>query len=424
MAENFIKRALNTLYTKSVTEVPQNVLYGDKLNVFETYFDWILGKGGEFSKYTKSYGENPLVYMVVNKIAFNSASIKRIAVNENGDEILNSKLLSILATPNEDDDEIEFRQKINEYLLLTGNAFIKIIKGEGMGVQLTVLHTPDVEIKINKIGDIVRYKYVLIDGTTVYYEVDDILHIKTSNVVNVRNSQVKYGLSPLQSAWIVVTSSMEKLKADASIFKSRGIIGILTSDSDTPMLDPERQRLQKSFDKDTSGADKFNKIHITSSRLKFLQTGMSPTDLRLLEGILSSLRLICGVFGMPSVLFNDNDSSTYNNISEAKITAFTDVYIPLAIKVDKELSKWLSNLLNISESLLIDKKSIEVLKSSTNEVAQSLSRIPTNVAQRAVETMTKDEVREHILGMDSLGTGGDELIGQANNTQSNDKESK
>ena len=420
MAQNIIQKALNAMTLKSVIPNAQSVTGSSGWTFIDSYFSWILGKGGAFSKYTASYGENPLVYMVVNKIARTTASLNRLIMLDDGTITDEGQLFDILSKPNEDDDEIEFRTKINEYLLLTGNAFIRIIRGEGMGQSLDVLVTQRTTIVCNKIGDIVRYDYTLFDGTVVPYEVEDILHIKTSNVVNVDGTQSKYGLSPLQSAWIVVTSSMEKLKADASIFKSRGIIGILSSDGDTPMLDPERERLQTEFDKGTGGADKYNKIHLTSSKLRFLQTGMSPTDLKLLEGILSSLRLICGVYGMPSVLFNDNDSSTYNNVAEAKTTAYTDVYIPLDEKVNKELSKWLGELLGFSEMLIVDRKAIDVLKASTNEVARSLSSVPTNVAQRAVEAMTMDEMREHILGLDEGIENGSELMGKAGATNTND----
>lgn len=409
MAENILQKALNVVTTKSVTPNTQSVLGSSGWNFIDSYFSWILGKAGAFGKYTKSYGENPLVYMVVNRIATTSASLKRVVRLEDGTIEENSTLLDILSKPNEEDDEIEFRTKIYEYLLLTGNAFVRMVRGEGMGQSLEVLKTQRVNIVCNSIGDVVRYDYTTYSGTIVPYTPEEILHIKTSNVVNIDGSNAKYGLSPMQSAWIVVSSSMEKLKADASIFKSRGIIGILTSDGDTPMLEPERERLQDQFDKDTGGADKFNKIHITTSKLRFLQTGMSPSDLKLLEGILQSLRLICGVFGMPSVLFNDTASSTYNNVTEAKKTAYTDVYIPLDEKVNKELSLWLGELLGLSGMIVVDRTSIEVLKSSTNEMAQALNNLSPLVANKVLENLTIDEIRE-IIDLEGVD-GGDTLAG-------------
>ena len=396
MGENIIKRALNSLVIKSITPNSSPEIGTNGLNLVDSFFSYWLGTGGSFSKYTKAYGENPLVYMVVKRIAFTSASIKRVLYDKDDKIVENSVLLDILHRPNEDDDEIEFREKINELLLLTGNCFIRIIRGEGgLGVELNVLLTQRMEIVCNDIKNIILYyQYTLPNGTIVRYEPEDVLHIKTSNIVNIDGVGIKYGLSPLQSAWIVVCSSMEKLKADASIFKSRGIVGILTTDTDTPMLDPERKRLQDEFDKSAGGAEKYNKINVSTTRLRFLQTGMSPTDLKLLEGILSSLRLICGVFGMPSVLFNDTESSTYNNVSEAKKSAYTDVYIPLANKVDKELSKWLSKQLGIEESIEIDLTSIEEIKQSTNEVAQALNNMSPLLANNVIQNLTINEIRE------------------------------
>jgi len=378
----------------------------------DEFFSYLLGTGSGFTKYTKAYGENPLVYMIVKKISFSTASIKRVMYNEEGEVVEGSVLLNLLRAPNSDDDEIEFREKINEFLLLTGNAFVRIIRGEGgLGVELEVLITPRVEIVCNEATNTVSgYQYTLPNGRIVNYGVDDVLHIKTSNVVNTGEGSIKYGLSPLQSAWIVVASSMEKLKADASIFKSRGIIGILTTDTDTPMLEPERDRLQTHFDNTISGAENYNKIKVSTSKLRYLQTGMSPTDLKLLDGILSSLRLLCGIYGMPSVLFNDTASSTYNNVESAKRTAYTDVYIPLANKVDKELSKWLSYHLGVDEYIEVDLTSIEEIKASTNEVAQALNNSQTNVSTKIMESMTRDEVRE-LVGLDELEEGGEELTG-------------
>ena len=412
MAENVFNRLIKRFQSKTISVNSTPSSHHQQLGLMDEFFSYLLGTGSGFTKYTKAYGENPLVYMIVKKISFSTASIKRVMYNEEGEVVEDSVLLNLLRAPNSDDDEIEFREKINEFLLLTGNAFVRIIRGEGgLGVELEVLITPRVEIVCNEATNTVSgYQYTLPNGRIVNYGVDDVLHIKTSNVVNTGEGSIKYGLSPLQSAWIVVASSMEKLKADASIFKSRGIIGILTTDTDTPMLEPERERLQTHFDNTISGAENYNKIKVSTSKLRYLQTGMSPTDLKLLDGILSSLRLLCGIYGMPSVLFNDTASSTYNNVESAKRTAYTDVYIPLANKVDKELSKWLSYHLGVDEYIEVDLTSIEEIKASTNEVAQALNNSQTNVSTKIMESMTRDEVRK-LVGLDELEEGGEELTG-------------
>lgn len=363
----------------------------------------------DFRKYLNAYGENPLLYMIVKKIAFNSASIKRVAVNENGDEIENSQVLDLLENPNSEQGQIEFLEYVNEYLNLTGNVFIRYIQGIGAGQELQALETDGVDIICNSRGDILYYEYTTPSGSLIRLEVEEVLHIKTSNVVNSKSDDIKYGLSPLQAAWVIIKSSSEKFNAEASIFKNRGIIGILTNRSDVPMLPKDRERLQKEFDREVGGSDRYNKIKISSTDLSYIQTGMSPTDLKLLEGIVSSLRQLCAIFGMPSVLFNDNDNSTYNNVHEAKVTAYNDVYIPLADKINEDLTKFINEKLGTTDKIVNDLNSIEEIKASQNEVLQAINQLDASSQRYVFSQMTADEVRM-LIGLNELQVG-DKVIG-------------
>ena len=365
-------------------------------------------------RYTDAYGDNPLVYIIVKKIAFTSASLNRVTVNEAGDEIPNGRLLEIINSPNSTQGRIEFLEEIKQYIKLTGNVFIRYVEGVGMGQELVVLKSQNVTINTDSTGNVISYTYRKPGNrsvTEVTYLVDEILHIKDPNVVNTSHDNVDYGLSPLQAAWIVVRSSSEKFTAEASIFKNRGIIGILSTSSDAPMSPKERKDLQESFDGEMGGADKYNKVKISSSKLNYIQTGMSPSDLKLLEGIVSSLRLLCSVYGMPSVLFNDNERSTFNNFEQAVKIAHNDVYIPLANKVDRELSRFLNTKLGTNEFLSVDLTSIEVIKGSTNEVAQALNSMSERLSVIAIQSMTDDEVRD-IIGLTKLPEG-QETIAQS-----------
>ena len=136
------------------------------------------------------------------------------------------------------------------------------------------------------------------------------------------------------------------------------------------MLPSERERLQKEYDAEMGGASKYNKVKVSSTKLSYMQTGMSPTDLKLLEGIVSSMRLICGLYGMPSVLFNDTANSSFNNYSTAVTVSYSDVYVPLANKIDAKLSAFLSSknssmkCSDISLSFKTEKSSIFIILSA------------------------------------------------------------
>ncbi len=388
---NIFKRIGNAITNKSVV-VPFSPTTATAFRFLGDFLSFSVG-AKDASIFTKSYGENPLVYSIVKKVSFKSASITRIVEDDKGETIENSKILELLKKPNKTQTQVDFLEEIKENLQLTGNAFVRFVKGIGMGEGLEVLITANVEVIVNNAGTPLHIRYTKPNGSRVIYDLEDIDQIRTSNVVAVDKTAVLYGLSPLSAGWIVVQSSSEKLKADASIFKNRGIIGILTNKSKVPMLGPEKERLQKELDDEVGGADKFNKIKISSSDLNYIQTGMSPTDLKLIEGLLKDLRLLCSIYGISSVILNDTANSTYNNVDSAKIDAYLDAYIPLAEKVDASLSIFLSKHLKVNETLKLDLTSIEVIKANTSALATALNNLSPLIVARVMEELSSEEVR-------------------------------
>ena len=387
---NIFKRWTNSLIKKEGSTIQLRSTDTSTFQVMGDFFSF--GKSNSSAdKFVKAFGENPLVYMIVNKIAFTSASIKRIVNDKNGNEIVNSRILELINNPNPSQGRIELLETINQQINITGNVYVRLIKGVGMGEELRVLPSNKMTIDVDSYGEVSGYTLERIDGSEITYPVEEILHIRTSNIVNIDNTNGYYGLSPLQAAWMIVKSSEEIFSAEASIFKNRGIIGILTNETDVPMLKKDRDALQEQFNNEVGGAERYNSVKISNTKLKYIQTGMSPTDLKLLDGILNKMRLLCSVFGLNSVLFNDQVSSTFNNVEEANRASYVDVYIPLANKIDRELSRFLNNALGIDEYLTIDRDSIDVLKTISKEHTDAIT------AQLLAGVIDLDEARD-ILG--------------------------
>ena len=388
-------KALKSLFTgKSYiqgTGYPVTVSSNTSLQVLRDFFSF--GSEGNINKFIDAYGNNPLVYQIINRIATQTASIDVITVNNEGEKVEDGSVMELLNSPNETQTRIDFVTEVLVCYESCGNAYILHTEGMGMGNELTVLNPKQLIIELYRNGEFYRYAYTDSHGNTSYYDYNEVWHFKSENTVNLSTKSVRMGMSPLQANWMVVKSSNEKFSAEASIFKNRGIIGILTNKSDAPMLPKERERLQNEFDKEAGGAEKFNKIKISSSDLSYIQTGMSPTDLKLLEGILSSLRILCAAYKMPSVLFNDNEQSTYNNVSEAKKSAYVDAYLPLADKFYTGLSAWLSMRLGVTEEVTANINSIPELKASTNDVLQAILSMPERIQATFVNAMTIDELR-------------------------------
>jgi phage portal protein BeeE len=142
---------------------------------------------------------------------------------------------------------------------------------------------------------------------------------------------------------------------------------------------------------------------------------MSPQDLQLLEGNIDNLRMISASYKTSSILYNDVANSTYNNVLESKRDAYTDAYIPLDEKVNEKLGPWLSDILGVEETIVVDTTRIEVLKLTTNEVANRLNNLPTNVAARVMEAVTINESRD-LIGLDTIDKG-EEMLGKSNNKE-------
>mgnify|MGYP001056501684 CR=1 FL=1 len=67
--------------------------------------------------------------------------------------------------------------------------------------------------------------------------------------------------------------------------------------------DKEALEVQSSFDKQSSGTDKFGKVKVTNKDLSYIQMAMSSTDLQLIEKGVITLRAICNVFGLYCIVF-------------------------------------------------------------------------------------------------------------------------
>lgn len=326
------------------------------LKAFDNYFNLSFGRTKSKQMIEDAYYGNPFVYMIINKIAKTCYSLP----------------VDVKSIRTEDEIEGTEFNEVNEMfidycltdviinLMATGNAFIHITKGVGMGYNLTCLRSKDVEIAVTGYNELSHYRYCD-NGKHIRYELEEILHIKLDNLLDGEDEQKYYGISPLQAAWSTVVSSNEIFKAEASIFKNRGVVGLISNDSERPALPKDLDKLQDAFQNRAGGAENFNKVLVTNQNVRYIQMGMSPQDLQLIANQREKLRILCSVFGLDSKLFGDGENSTYNNVAEAQKAAYLQVYIPIRQKINYELSNFLNPILRTENYIDINRNKIEVL---------------------------------------------------------------
>lgn len=304
-------------------------------------------------KLIDAYATNPIVFSIINKITgVCDGTEKQLLSGDN--EIEEGDVFSVLKDLNE--------EELYSNLLATGNVFLKFTKGVGAGAEFEVWNSKDVEIILNNSGTVVvGYKYTP-GNLNIPAPEEEVLHIKFANIVKTDTNNMFFGYSPLEAGMKIVTASTEIFNAEAAIFKNRGIVGLISNDSDFPMKDADQKMLQEAFQNKAGGADKFNKVLITSSNAKYVQLGMSPQDLQLIDNQISKLRFLSALYGIDSKLLGDGENSTYNNVREAERNAYIDTYLPLMKRVNKALIKYLNEQFKTDLTYQVNLSKVEAIK--------------------------------------------------------------
>jgi len=328
----------------------------------------------------KGYIENADVAAVVSRIASSFASIKWEVKERKGDEIFTnttSALNDVLKCPNPLQTWAEFQEAAAVMYLTTGNTYINGTESLGFAGfgELSVLPSQyTAPIKGNAINPVSGYTLNM--NKLQNFTAEEVLHVKRFDP-RFKGYEELIGLSPLESLVMVYAASSEKWEAMASILKNKGAMGIVTSKEGRGLTPENSKELEKLYKSRYGGGAKFGTPMFTNASLDFIKMGMSSEDLKLMDQGIISLRAICNLYNVSSVLFNDTASSTYNNITEAKKDFYTDAIIPLLEIFKQNYNNWLVNSYSEAENadLFLDFSvdNIPALQEDINKKAQTIS---------------------------------------------------
>jgi HK97 family phage portal protein len=296
----------------------------------------------------EGYSENVDVYAIVKKIVDVSKSIpwivERKKVDGTWEKIYNTSLHELMDEPNNYKgytwNDIEEQTLL--YLLVTGNVYLvgNTQFNSRLIQELDILPSSAINIynrNLNFFMPQLEYQFNF-GGTSRVYTQNELKHIKFYNP----NLQTfDYGLSPVQVAAYVVKVGNERWIADASILSNKGVAGLISDSSQLPMTPDEATRVDAELRNRVGGAHNFGKIITTNKDLKYIQIGMSPSDMQLLEKGIVNTRALCNVFGIDAKLFNDTAASTFNNSLEAQKAMYTNCIIPLSDKMAEAYTQYL-----------------------------------------------------------------------------------
>jgi HK97 family phage portal protein len=353
----------------------------------------------------KGYNLNPHVYACINyitkaiqKIPFDvyevvdeksykrSLSLKSYSV-EKSDHFstkalqltTNEQLRQILKTPNENETWESFIEQSIGYKLLTGNNYIYGLTPKGFK-NITKLYNIPSQLVTIKLGDVMQpvKKYNIGFGNNInwYLDPETVLHRKYWNPSFSEETMNVYGLSPMASLKNVVLRTNEAKAASHAMFENGIPAGVLSNESGISMTPEDLKIMEAQFRNKFGKGKNANKLIFSSQKLGWQSLGMSSVDMQIIEAEKADLRDVCRVFGVPSVLINDNEQSTYSNVLEAEKRFWSNTALPIMDSLVTDLNRFLLNSYSLSDGkkyvIDYDVKAIPALQDDTDKISARL----------------------------------------------------
>lgn len=259
------------------------------------------------------------------------------------EKVEGTELDELLTKPNKYQSIEDFYESVDGYLLLTGNAYMYGMStglSNSTPIELHSLIAPSVTIKA---GDSWRDRVQSYSLSFMADAIpgDEVGHIKYWNPISTmsKGEDLLYGLSPLKSCRTLLGKYKEADIAQGSMFKNMGVSGILAGDGE--INEEQARALSDKWKQLYGGSQKAGDIAITSAQVKWHQIGLSPVDLNIIQGKHEMLQELCNVYHIDIGLVT-GQSSTDNNMDNARARSITDAVIPLVERRKGVINRWLA----------------------------------------------------------------------------------
>jgi HK97 family phage portal protein len=266
----------------------------------------------------------------------------------------------------------------------------------------------EIDAKYTKRGAGLINKFKLNVFEDVNFQPDQILHIKTPNY-SYENGEWLYGQSPLKAGLRTLNLSNSTTDAMTKQAQNQGALGLMMYDvngNDGQTITPEQLRAFKAeLHKAVAGTENRGRAVALSRMFKWQQLGMTAADMQLIEDHNLTRSDLCALYDLSSILFNDNAASTFNNVQEAKKSAYTEAIIPAAKTYIDGFNRDIIQKVDPDLYLSLDTGAIEVLKKDNAALISTLQNawwLPTSKKQKMVGMEPDGTLPEYLLPMNLI----------------------
>jgi HK97 family phage portal protein len=344
---------------------------------------------------TEGFERNAQAYSIIRKISETGSDVpwlpKEVKKDGTLEDVKDGRFFDFVMQPNPEQTQKDFKEESFTYMLTTGDLFWQPVESVGFGIsELKTWPSQLIEVLSTQSNPLTVSGYMFELGRQKEsFSVDELIHLKYVNPTT-RGVESLRGLSPLAAAWLALHGDNQRAEAQAAMITNRGIAGIYTNEGEFPLTAEELQSRQALLDKEIGGSGKFNKVLAGSGKGKFLQLGMSSSDLEILKTAIQNLRTLCNVYGAPSELFNDPANKTHANQKAALKSFYENSVLPLDRRV---LSKYNSTVVkdwserdNKNYTVVQDLQHIGALQEDEDKKAARSEKITNSIIKVVAQT--------------------------------------
>ena len=332
-----------------------------------------------FQVYEKTNENDYKRYKALTSGMMDSASIQKASLLQKKAlvELQDTELHKILERPNPAQSYNAWLTELIAFGKLTGNRYIYGIgpdTGANVGkfTELYVMPSQVMEIISNGIMEPVS-KYKLEYNGTKYIDASEICHIKDFNPYYDGTGSHMYGQSPLRAGLRSLTTNNEAVQTGVKYLQNQTARGLLTSEMGD-INEVQAQQLKDKFRRQHQGSDNAGDIIITPNKMSWVNFGLNASDVSLIAQYNASIKDLCNIYNVPVQLLNNTDSSSYNNMKEAKKALYQNAVIPELIKIKDELNRWLAPKYGDKLCIEFDFSVIPEMQEETEKIVNQLSK--------------------------------------------------
>jgi HK97 family phage portal protein len=292
-------------------------------------------------------------------------------------ELEHTDLHKLLERPNPAQSYSSWITEMIAFGKLTGNRYIYGIgpeTGDNINKYTELYIMPSQIMEINS-GGIMKpvESYTIEYNGTYHIPAEQMCHIKDFNPYFDGTGSHLYGQSPLKAGLRSMTTNNEATESGVKFLQNQTARGLLMSD-EGDLNEVQAQQLKDKFRKDHQGSKKAGDIIITPKKLSWVNFGLNASDMSLIEQYNASIKDLCNIYNVPVVLLNNTESSTYNNVKEAKKALYQNCVIPELLKIQDELNRWLAPMYGDNICIEYDFSVIPELQEETDKVVDQMSK--------------------------------------------------